>query len=173
MKKEIILKVKRLDKELELPQYINETDVGFDLRAAKDVIIKPHEQKIVPCGIIVEIPKGYVGYLKDRAGIVTKLNVHVVAGTIDSGYRGEVSVVLFNLSDREVMIEKGMRIAQMIIIPVIKVKIEEADKISKTKRSDRGFGSTGIKEINKEDFEEIATELKKLYEEGMKNSKKL
>ena len=171
MKKEVVLKIKRLDKGLEIPKYINETDAGLDLRAAKDVVIKPHEQKTVNCGIVIEISEGCVGYLKDRAGIVTKMNVHVVAGTIDSGYRGEVSVVLFNLGEREAMIERGMRIAQMIIIPVIRVKIQEIDSVSKTKRSNRGFGSTGIKEISSEKFEEVETELNKLYEEGIKNSK--
>jgi dUTP pyrophosphatase len=172
MKKKLVLRIKRLDKEFEIPEYINETDVGLDLRAARDAIIRPHEQKTVNCGIIIEVPEGCVGYIKDRAGIVTKMNVHVVAGTIDSGYRGEVSVVLFNLGEREVMIERGMRIAQLVIIPVIKVKIQEVDSLSKTKRSNKSFGSTGIKEVRKEEFEEVEEELKKLYEEGIKNSRK-
>ena len=97
----------------------------------------------------MEIPKGHVGLIRDRVGIVSKMNVHIAAGTFDPGYTGEISVVLVNLGDEKVQIEEGMRIAQMIIIPVVKVKIQEVKKLSKTKRGDRSFGSTGMKEFKK------------------------
>ena len=170
--KDIVIKVKRLDKDLEIPRYITETDVGFDLRAAEDAEIKKNEQKIVKCGIVVEIPKGFMGFIKDRAGIVSKMNVHVVAGTIDSGYRGEVSVVLVNLGKKDVLVEKGMRIAQMIILPVVRVKIEEVESLTPTKRGSKGFGSTGLRDITLEEFEEIEKGLKELYEEGKKKGSK-
>jgi dUTP pyrophosphatase len=144
---EKILNVKKLLKDAELPGYITDTDVGFDLRAAKDVDIEPGEQKTIPTGIAIEIPKRHVGLVRDRAGIITRMNVHTVAGTFDPAYRGEVSVVVVNFGDETACIEKGMRIAQMIILPVAKVKIKEVKKLSETKRGSKGFGSTGMKEI--------------------------
>jgi dUTP pyrophosphatase len=143
-----VLKIKRLNKELDIPEYINESDVGFDLRAAENKKIYPGAQETVKTGIIIEIPQDCVGLIRDRVGIVTKMNVHTVAGTFDSAYRGEVSVVLVNLAEEEVLIEEGMRIAQMIILPVIKPKIIEVKELKDTSRGDNGFGSTGIKEIH-------------------------
>ena len=148
MEKEV-LKIKRIDKSLDIPKYISESDVGFDLRAAEDKKIYPGAQEIVKTGIIIEIPKGNVGLIRDRAGIVTKMNVHTAAGTFDSDYRGEVSVVLVNMGDEEVLIEKGMRIAQMIILPVAKPKIKEVKELEETRRGTKGFGSTGIKKLMK------------------------
>jgi len=101
-------------------------------------------------GIAIEIPKGYVGIVRDRAGIVQKMNVHSVAGTFDSGYRGEVTIMMVNMNDETVEIEKGMRIAQIILVPVVKAKITEVKKLSETERGDRGFGSTGMKDIVRE-----------------------
>lgn len=144
---EKILNVKKLMKDAELPEYAASTDVGFDLRAEKDVDIEPGEQKTIPTGIAIEIPEGHVGLVRDRAGIITRMEVHTVAGTFDPAYRGEVSVVVVNFGDETACIEKGMRIAQMIILPVAKVKIKEVKKLSETKRGIRGFGSTGMNEI--------------------------
>ena len=141
------LKIKRIDKSLELPEYINETDVGFDLRAAENKKIYPGAQETIKTGVIVEIPKNCVGLIRDRAGIVTKLNVHTAAGTFDSAYRGEVSVVLINMGEEEVLIERGMRIAQIIILPIIKPKIKEVSELGETERGTKGFGSSGIKGI--------------------------
>lgn len=103
------------------------------------------EQKPVKTGLIIQIPKGHVGLIRDRAGIVTKMNMHTVAGTFDPGYRGEVSVMLVNFSDSETELEKGMKIAQLIIIPVTRVEVKEVKSLEETKRGDKGFGSTGIK----------------------------
>ena len=144
---EKILKVKKLLKDAELPEYATATDVGFDLRAAEDVEIEPGEQKTVSAGIAIEIPKGHVGLIRDRAGITTRMQLHTAAGTFDPAYRGEVSIVLVNYGDETACIEKGMRIAQMIVLPVVKVKIKESKKLTETKRGSKGFGSTGIKEI--------------------------
>ncbi len=144
---EKILKVKKLQKDAELPEYITDTDVGFDLRAAEDADIEPGEQKTIPTGISIEIPDDCVGLVRDRAGIITRMNVHTVAGTFDPAYRGEVSVVVVNFGDERACIEKGMRIAQMIMLPVAKVKIKEVKKLSETRRGSKGFGSTGMKEI--------------------------
>jgi len=149
-KDEIILNFLKLSKNAESPEYAFGTDAGFDLKAIENVSLFPFEQKDVRTGIAIEVPKGYVGIVRDRAGIVQKMNVHTVAGTFDSGYRGEVSVMLVNMNDKTVEVEKGMRIAQIILIPIVKAKIIEVKKLSDTERGERGFGSTGMKEITKE-----------------------
>lgn len=145
--KGMILKVMRISREAELPEYAMQSDVGFDLRAAESKNIEPYQQKKIGTGLVIEIPEGHVGLIRDRAGIITKMGVHTVAGTFDPAYRGEVSVVLVNFGEETVTVEKGMRIAQMIVLPITKVKIQEFKELSKTERQDRGFGSTGIKEI--------------------------
>ena len=145
-----VLKVKKFFPDVELPEYALESDVGFDLRANENVVLRPMDQKTVRTGIAIQIPENHVGLIRDRAGIITKMGVHTGAGTFDPAYRGEVSVVLVNFGDETVHIEKGMRIAQMIILPITKVKIEEVKSLSITGRYDRGFGSTGMKEIIKE-----------------------
>jgi len=146
MEKEVI-KIKRIDKSIDLPEYISETDVGFDLRAGENKKIYPGAQETVRTGIIIEIPKDCVGLVRDRVGIVTKMNVHTAAGTFDSAYRGEVSIVLINMGEEEVLIEKGMRIAQMILLPIVKPEIKEVKELEETCRGSKGFGSTGLKEI--------------------------
>jgi dUTP pyrophosphatase len=120
------------------------------LKAIENVSIFPFDQKDVMTGIAIEIPKGYVGIVRDRAGIVQKMNVHTVAGTFDSGFRGEVSIMLVNMNDKTVEIEKGMRIAQIILLPIVKAKIVEVKKLSETERGERSFGSTGMKEMVRE-----------------------
>jgi dUTP pyrophosphatase len=148
--------VKRCLKDSFLPEYMMESDVGLDLRASENVVLRPMEQKKVSTGIAMKIPEKCVGLIRDRAGIVSKMNVHTAAGTFDPAYRGEVSVVLINFGDETVEIEKGMRIAQLVIMPVMKVEIKEVSKLDVTERYDKGFGSTGIKEKV-----EILKELKK------------
>ena len=145
-----ILKVKKLFRDVSLPEYALKSDVGFDIRANETVNLAPFEQKAVHTGIAIQIPENHVGLIRDRAGITTKMNVHTAAGTFDPAYRGEVSVILINFSDETVQIEKGMRIAQMIILPITKVKIKEVEKLPVTDRYDKGFGSTGFKEVLKE-----------------------
>lgn len=146
----IVLKFVKISKNAETPDYILDSDVGFDLKAIEDVSLFPLEQKTVGTGIAMEIPEGYVGLVRDRAGIVQKMNVHTVAGTFDSGFRGEVSIMLVNMNDKTVEIEKGMRIAQIILLPVARAKIEEVKKLSDTERGKKSFGSTGMKKIIKE-----------------------
>ena len=158
-----VLEVKKFFKEAFLPEYMIKSDVGLDLRSNENVIIKPMEQKTIRTGIAIKIPANHVGLIRDRAGIVSKMNVHTAAGTFDPAYRGEVSVVLINFSDDAVEIEKGMRIAQLIIIPVTKVEIQEVAKLDVTERYDKGFGSTGIKEKAQE-FKKLEKELANLQD---------
>jgi len=141
-----VLQVKKFFKDVALPEYMMKSDVGLDLKANESVSLRPMEQKPVRTGIAIKIPEGCVGLIRDRAGIVSKMNVHTAAGTFDPDYRGEVSVVLVNFSDETIEIEKGMRIAQLVVMPVVKVKVEEVSKLPLTERYDKGFGSTGMKE---------------------------
>lgn len=146
--KEFVIKVKRIARGAEIPSYAYKSDVGFDLRANEEINLFPGEQKAVRTGLIFEIPEGYVGLVRDRAGIITKMGVHTSAGTFDPEFRGEISILLINLSEETRCIEKGMRIAQMIILPVVRPKIIEVKKLSDTERGEKSFGSTGMKEIN-------------------------
>ena len=147
---EVTLNFLKISKSAEAPEYALDTDAGFDLKALESVTIFPFEQKKVSTGIAIEVPEGYVGIVRDRAGIVQKMNVHTVAGTFDSGFRGEVSIMLVNMNDKTIEIETGMRIAQRILVPIVKAKITEVKKLSSTERGDKGFGSTGMKEIIRE-----------------------
>jgi dUTP pyrophosphatase len=146
----IALNFLKLSRNAESPEYALDSDAGFDLKSIENVSIFPFDQKKVSTGIAIEVPEGYVGIVRDRAGIVQKMNVHTVAGTFDSGFRGEVSIMLVNMNDKTVEIEKGMRIAQIILVPIVKAKIVEVKKLSQTERGERGFGSTGMKEIIRE-----------------------
>ena len=145
-----VLNFMKLSKSAENPEYILKSDVGFDVKAIENVSLFPLEQKNVRTGIAIEIPEGCVGLVRDRAGIVQKMNVHTVAGTFDSGFRGEVSIMLVNMNDKTIEIEKGMRVAQIILIPIVKASIKEVKKLSSTERGEKGFGSTGMKEIVRE-----------------------
>jgi len=145
-KEDNFLFVKKLSSDASIPEYMMESDVGLDIRANENIILRPLEQKTVRTGIAIKIPDGHVGLIRDRAGIVSKMNVHTAAGTFDPAYRGEVSIVLINFGDDTVEIEKGMRIAQLVILPVTKVKVKQVDSLPITDRYDKGFGSTGLKE---------------------------
>jgi dUTP pyrophosphatase len=144
------LKVKLLSKDSELPEYALNSDVAFDLRSNESLTISSFEQKEIKTGIAIQIPEGYIGLVRDRVGLITKMGLHVVAGTFNHQYTNEVSVVMINFGKEEVVIEKGMRIAQIVIVPVKKLKIKEAKSIKDTERTGREFGSTGFKEIVRE-----------------------
>lgn len=155
----VILKIKPIAVGAEIPCYNYESDVGFDLRANETVKLFPEEQKAVKTGLVFEIPEGHVGLIRDRAGIVQKMGIHTTAGTFDPGFRGEVSIILVNLSEETQYIETGMRIAQMIIIPVIKPKIIEVEELSETKRGEKSFCSTGMKGVD--ELNEMMKKVKK------------
>ena len=139
------IKIKRLNKDLEIPSFAYEGDAAFDLRACEESILAPNEMKIIKTGIAMAIPSGYRGIIKDRSGMAAKFELETSAGVIDSGYRGEVGVVLRNHSKDEFRIERGMRIAQMKIEEVPKISIIEVDDLDDTQRGEGGFGSSGTK----------------------------
>lgn len=141
-KKELL--IKRINKEAELPCYNYASDIGLDLVSVENVNFRPNEQKAVKTGLVIKIPEGHVGLIRDRAGFVKEMNLHTVAGTIDPDYRGELSVLFVNFSEEDMEIEKGMKIAQLLIMPITKVSVKEVKTLEKTKRGNKGFGSTGI-----------------------------
>ncbi len=144
-----VIKIKRIARGAEIPSYVYNSDVGFDLRANETIRLFPGEQKGVRTGLVIGIPENHVGLIRDRVGIVTDMGVHTSAGTFDPGFRGEVSIILVNLSEETRYIESGMRIAQMIVIPVSRPKIVEVKSLDKTERGEKSFGSTGLKKLKK------------------------
>ena len=141
--------IKRLSKNVTLPRYETEDSSGLDLAADIDKQIKilPGKSEIIPTGLAVAIPKNFEIQIRPRSGLAAKNQVSVLntPGTIDADYRGEIKVILINLSDKVFVVEKGLRIAQMVVCPVIKASIKEVTKLESTKRGSGGFGSTGIK----------------------------
>jgi dUTP pyrophosphatase len=136
------LKVKRIHKDAKLPSYGHVGDAGLDLFSVMDCVLKGGEARAISTGIQVSIPEGHVGLIWDKSGISLK-NIHRLAGVVDSGYRGEIKVVMTNLSTEAFSIEKGMKIAQMLIQPVSRVKVVDSGDLEETTRGEDGFGSTG------------------------------
>ena len=126
-----------------LPQYAHRGDAGADLRASETQIISPRGRELVATGIHLELPEGYAGLIWPRSGPAVKLGLDCGAGVIDSHYRGEIKVLLFNHSDDEIHVQSGDRIAQLIIQKVETVKFIFSDHLSETARNTAGFGSTG------------------------------
>ena len=133
---------------LELPAYQTPGSAGMDLRAAIDEtrVLAPGERAAVPTGLQIAVPLGYEAQIRPRSGLAIKRGLTVVnaPGTIDSDYRGEVGVLLVNLGHHSVEVERGMRIAQMVIAPVVQVDLETVSALDSTDRGTGGFGSTGV-----------------------------
>ena len=143
----ITLPVKRLDDSLEMPAYAHFGDAGRDLRSAEDAKLEPFERKMISCGIAIAIPEGYAGFVMPRSGLAAKHGISIVnsPGLIDSGYRGELKVILINLDAHETFsISKGDRIAQLVILKTPPVSLVEAQELTDTERGDGGFGSSGV-----------------------------
>tara|TARA_X000001036_G_C20583914_1_gene767940 strand:+ start:618 stop:1055 length:438 start_codon:yes stop_codon:yes gene_type:complete len=140
--------IKRLSRDIPLPKYETEGSSGMDLAANIDQVIElqPGKSTTIPTGLAISIPKNYEVQIRPRSGLAAKNQISVLntPGTIDSDYRGELKVILINLSKKSFKIEKGLRIAQMVLCPVSKAILKEVDKLEETKRGLDGFGSTGI-----------------------------
>lgn len=143
MIKMVSLKIRKINEDAKLPAYAHRGDAGMDLFSVIDVAIKPKHRTAVPTGIEIEIPKDYVGLVWDKSGLALKEGIKTMAGVVDSSYRGEIKVVVVNLSSKALVIIKGMKIAQMLIQPIKIVKIKEAKRLNKSRRGMNGFGSTG------------------------------
>ena len=126
-----------------IPQYAHAGDAGADITASKKVTIPPRERTLVSTGVRLEIPEGHVGLIWPRSGLAVKKGIDCGAGVIDSRYRGEVKVLLFNHSDDEFQIEPGDRIAQILIQKVERVEFHPVNQLNETTRNEAGFGSTG------------------------------
>jgi dUTP pyrophosphatase len=169
------VKIKRLNEDAVIPKYAREGDAGFDLIATEDVIIEPGETKLVPTGLAFELPPGYEMTIRPRSGVTLKTKLRVQLGTVDSGYRGEVGVIVDNIAQKtginvnyamsidgiganfkhfpngngsEVytyIIRKGDRIAQAVIAPFETAHFVDSDKLEESMRGGQGFGSSGVK----------------------------
>ena len=141
--------IKRLSKNISLPKYQTDGSSGMDLAAnIEDKIeIAPGKSAIIPTGLSVSIPKNFEIQIRPRSGLAAKNQISVLntPGTIDADYRGELKVILINLSDTAFVIEKGLRIAQMVLCPVIKATLKEVKTLEQTQRGSGGFGSTDTK----------------------------
>ena len=137
--------VRRLRPDAHLPQQAYEGDAGLDLSACEALTIEPGQRAVVPTGVAVEIPEGYAGFVQPRSGLASRHGIGIVnaPGLIDSGYRGEIRVVLINTDlEHPFGVEPGMRIAQLVIAPVAAVRLVEVDKLASSERGVRGFGSS-------------------------------
>lgn len=132
-----------------LPEYATEFSAGLDVRAANDdpIVLKPLGRAMVPTGLYLEIPAGYEVQVRPRSGLAVKKGITVLnaPGTIDADYRGEVCVILANMSDEPFVIEKGERVAQLVLARHERVEWEETDALADSERGAGGFGSTGTK----------------------------
>ena len=141
--------IKRFSKEVTLPKYETDDSSGLDLSAwiDKNIEIEPGKSKVIPTGLAVAIPKNFEIQIRPRSGLAAKNQISVLntPGTIDADYRGELKVILINLSDKSFIVEKGLRIAQMVLCPVVKAKLKEVESLEDTRRGSGGFGSTGVK----------------------------
>lgn len=141
------LLIKKINKDAIIPFKAHKDDAGFDLFSVEDVTLKPLERKLIHTGITMELPKDTEAQVRPRSGLALKHGITVLntPGTIDEGYRGEVGIILINLSNEDFVITKGMKIAQMVIKKTYDVDIVEVDEISESGRGTGGFGSTGTR----------------------------
>lgn len=143
----IELPIRRLDPSVELPTYAYAGDAGLDLRANEDVTLAPHERCLISTGLAVAIPEGFAGFVQPRSGLALKqgLSMANTPGLVDSHYRGELKVCAVNLDDEHpITIERGERIAQLVIQRVPTVRLVEVDELDETDRGAGGFGSSGV-----------------------------
>jgi dUTP diphosphatase len=141
----IELPITRLRDDAVIPARAYSGDAGLDLAACERVELAPGERALVPTGLAVAIPEGYAGFVQPRSGLAVRHGITIVntPGLVDSGYRGELQVILLNTDDREPFtVERGMRIAQLVVVPVPEVELVEVDELPASERGVRGFGSS-------------------------------
>ena len=140
------LRITRIHPDAQLPAYAHPGDAGMDVCACERVVLAPMSRALVPTGLQIALPPGTEAQIRPRSGNAFKHGVTVLntPGTIDEGYRGEVKILLANLGAETFVVEPGMRVAQMVVAPVLRVNIEEAATLDATARGEGGFGSTGV-----------------------------
>ena len=137
------------DSENSDPEYAYESDSGFDLRSTEDIWVQANDRKLIPTGLRFDIPLGYEIQVRSKSGLALKQGLMVLnsPGTVDSGYQGEVKVIIFNTTNDRIKIEKGQKIAQAVLCPVMNgkwVNLVKVEEIGSKDRNDKGFGSTGL-----------------------------
>ena len=139
--------VKKFDKNIKLPAYETSGSSGMDIMAfiQKKITINPGKTALIPTGLFLAIPKNYEMQIRPRSGLAAKKGISVLntPGTVDSDYRGEIKIILINLSKKSFVVKSGDRVAQMVLCPSIKAKFKEVENLPKTIRGKGGFGSTG------------------------------
>ena len=140
------LKVKKLNEDAIIPNFAHKGDAGMDLYSIEKVIIPKNETRLIKTGISIELPHMTEAQVRPRSGLALKHSITVLnsPGTIDEGYRGEIGVILINHGKEDFIVEKHMKIAQMVIKPIYEIHIEEVKDLSDTERGNGGFGSTGM-----------------------------
>ena len=144
------IRIKRLNnnRDLPLPSYGTSNSAGMDLIAAieQDIVIEPGKRALIGTGIAIALPAGYEAQIRPRSGLALKNGIAVPnsPGTIDADYRGEVGIILINLGQEDFVVQRGMRVAQMVITSCIQVALDEVDDLDETDRGVGGFGSTGV-----------------------------
>ena len=140
------VKFRRIDPSAELPTYAHPGDAGMDIRSIEELTIEPGARALVHTGLVMVLPPGYEAQVRPRSGLALKNGVTVLntPGTIDEGYRGEIGVILANFGSEPFKVEKGAKIAQMVIAPCARAEFVETDEVDDTVRGTGGFGSSGL-----------------------------
>ena len=138
------IRVKKLSSKGTVPTKANASDAGWDLYSSEDAIIDPSNSELISTDIAMAIPEGYVGLIWDRSSMAAKRGLHRFAGVIDSGYRGEIKVCLWNSSDKYSVIKAGERVAQLLFHRVPSFSLKEVESLDDTERGKGGFGSSGL-----------------------------
>ena len=139
------VEIQKVHADAKVPSYAHPGDAGMDLFAVEASSIAPGERALVATGIAMKIPEGYVGLIWDKSGLAAKKGLTMLGGVIDSGYRGEIKVVVQNLGSEDFEVVSGNKIAQLLIQPVFQPELVEVESLDATSRGDGGFGSTGEK----------------------------
>lgn len=145
LRDDLKFRVKKLNAKSKIPVRAHSTDAGMDLYSTINETIPPGSRRVIPTGVACAVPEGWSLILKDKSGLASNNGLHVMAGVVDSEYRGEIGVVIVNLSQERVDIAEGQKIAQGLLIPVGLFDIVEVPSLEATVRNEGGFGSTGLK----------------------------
>ena len=139
------LEIQKLNADARLPEYAHPGDAGMDLFSVETCVIAPGTRKLIGTGVAMKIPSGYVGLIWDKSGLAYKKGMTMLGGVIDSGYRGEIKVVMQNLGEYDYEVIASHKIGQMLIQPIMQPLLVEVDSLDETSRAEGGFGSTGEK----------------------------